>query len=164
VATIAFGMGIDLPHVRYVLHWSMSKTIEGFYQESGRAGRDSKQALSIVYYSKDDASKFLFLIQCNRQEDDPITESFEKMVEYCTKSCCKRQLVLSHFGEKSIPQKICNKCCDYCLDDVHSNNQTTQSQQQIGFRKAGSLQSVTNASLTKKHGFIKASALFNTGS
>lgn len=58
-------MGIDLPHVRYVCHWTMAKSLEGFYQESGRGGRDGKQSLSILYYSKDDASKFAFLVKKN---------------------------------------------------------------------------------------------------
>ena len=65
VATVAFGMGIDLPHVRYVIHWTMAKSLDGFYQESGRGGRDGKQAASICYYSKDDADKFAFLVKIN---------------------------------------------------------------------------------------------------
>lgn len=99
IATVAFGMGIDLAHVRYVLHWSMSKTVEGFYQESGRAGRDGLRSKSILYYSKDDASKFAFLIRKNFERnqaqgrksntDDHSLDALNKMVEFCTLSCCR---------------------------------------------------------------------------
>ena len=128
VATIAFGMGIDLPHVRYVLHWSMSKSVEGFYQESGRCGRDSKPSKSIVYYSKDDASKFSFLIKKANEgkaamarkngkdfvADDRTLNALRGMVDYCTKLCCRRKFLLNHFGEEIDPNAHCKMACDFC--------------------------------------------------
>lgn len=130
VATVAFGMGIDLAHVRYVLHWSMSKTVEGFYQESGRAGRDGLKSKSILYYSRDDASKFQFLIRKNAERkandgksaahannlDERNMDALTKMIEYCTEPCCRRKFLLSHFGEEIDPKTVCKKTCDYCLD------------------------------------------------
>ncbi|EJK44405.1 hypothetical protein THAOC_37057 [Thalassiosira oceanica] len=126
VATVAFGMGVDLPHVRYVIHWTMAKSLEGFYQESGRGGRDGREAKSIVYFSKDDASLFAFLVKKNaerkaskegagvqQQRADQLVE-IESMARYCQIAGCKRQFVLAHFGETIDAATVCKKTCDYC--------------------------------------------------
>mmetsp|Transcript_4504 Transcript_4504/g.5212 ORF Transcript_4504/g.5212 Transcript_4504/m.5212 type:complete len:602 (-) Transcript_4504:46-1851(-) len=127
VATVAFGMGIDLAHVRYVVHWSMAKTVEGFYQESGRAGRDGGNALSALYYSKEDFKRFEYIVRKSMQHkgkdkvqtDDrfqrkhPI-EALEQMKKYCIIPDCRRRFLLAHFGEEINPTEICKKTCDYC--------------------------------------------------
>lgn len=128
IATVAFGMGIDLAHVRYVIHWSMPKSVEAFYQESGRAGRDMLPAKSILYFSKDEASRYAFLIRKAaedkvkksknplQQADDRNLDELQKMVDYCMMQCCRRQFLLKHFGEEIDPKITCRKTCDYCIN------------------------------------------------
>lgn len=125
VATVAFGMGIDLPHVRYVIHWSLSKSIEGFYQESGRGGRDLRPAKSILYYSQYDASSLIFLCrqaadkkinQPNAHTEDKQLQSIQAVVEYCTTPECRRKYLLNFFGEKINPKSVCNLTCDNCIN------------------------------------------------
>jgi ATP-dependent DNA helicase RecQ len=121
IATVAFGMGIDLAHVRYVVHWSMAKTVEGFYQESGRAGRDGLAAYSLLYFSKDDANKFKFLItqmSAKNEKKESMNrklDALQKMVDYCISPGCRRAFLLRYFGAKETETKtVCMKTCDYC--------------------------------------------------
>jgi RecQ family ATP-dependent DNA helicase len=120
VATVAFGMGVDLCHVRYVVNWSLPKSIETFYQESGRGGRDGLDAYSLLYYSKDDVRTFEFLARQKKPHggSDKSAEKsladLQNMVEYCVRPTanCRRIHLLKHFGEVSAYK--CDKTCDFC--------------------------------------------------
>lgn len=115
VATIAFGMGIDLGSVRYVVHWNMSKTVENFYQESGRAGRDGLPSTSLVYFSNEEASRFRYLASLKKKGAERATEALEKMSQYCLRPQCRRKYLLDFFGEAHTePSSVCQKKCDYC--------------------------------------------------
>ncbi|PRP87702.1 ATP-dependent DNA helicase Q-like 3 [Planoprotostelium fungivorum] len=118
VATIAFGMGIDKPDVRFVVHMSLPKTLEGFYQESGRAGRDGLPAKSVLYFCHDDVSMQQWLIKQQDKKGDAKAKmeaaesALTSMVDYCMGKGCRRQKILSYFGQ-SAPKDCAN--CDACL-------------------------------------------------
>jgi superfamily II DNA/RNA helicase len=111
VATVAFGMGIDLAHVRYVVHWTLPKTVEGFYQEAGRAGRDGLPSHSLLYYSPEDVRLYKFLLSKQKEGAGPKFQALEQMVKYCTTPQCRRNALIAHFGGAPVE---CKNTCDYC--------------------------------------------------
>lgn len=117
VATNAFGMGIDKSNVRYVLHYNMPQSLEYYYQEAGRAGRDGEEAECVLFFSKQDIMINKFLLQnkasaCDVASDMQKTANdrrkLQQMINYCETDKCLREFILSYFGDTT--PCICNKC------------------------------------------------------
>lgn len=138
-ATVAFGMGINKPNVRFVVHFDLPKTLEQYYQEIGRAGRDGEQAYALLLFSGADIFKMKFFLKKNGMPDEKIEKMISTISSYAYCESCRRQYLLSYFGEILKQEEVSlkqrkNPCCDICLS-LENNEKEISTPNQSGTRK-----------------------------
>lgn len=138
VATTAFGMGIDAPHVRFVLHYGLPRGFEAFVQESGRAGRDGKAASCVLFYTREERDRRLYRLGLDvnreisrkrkdgaaaggggsKEQAEPRMQSLERVISYCESvDKCRHELIAEYFkGEGEVVQAECDFACDFCKE------------------------------------------------
>lgn len=126
VATIAFGMGIDKPNVRFVIHYDLPRNLESYYQETGRGGRDGLECECILFFSRGDKYKIDYFIDqmAKNEEREAARSKLKEVMDYCQSTICRRRMLLQYFGEK-LNEENCGGC-DVCLNPVKRTDATEE--------------------------------------